>query len=192
MPGRLMIALLLTSLAHALGTGDQPYSFATLAGAPPSLAAVDPLDHPYDVAADSAGNVYISDTFNHVIRKLSPGGDMTVIAGTMGRFGSDDGTGTAAKFHNPRGIVVDTAGNIFVADQDNHTIRKITPSGDVTTLAGSAGNSGSTDATGANARFNNPSGIAVDAAQRVFVSDSGNHAIRVGSVPPPRKRGVGR
>jgi sugar lactone lactonase YvrE len=178
MSSRLTALLLSMLLASAVVAADQPYTFTTLAGAPPSLVPTEPLDHPYDVAADSAGNVFISDTFNDVIRKLAPSGELTVIAGKMNDYGSEDGTGTAARFHNPRGIVVDRSGNIFVADQDNHTIRKITPSGDVTTLAGSAGNSGSADGTGSNARFKYPDGVAVDITGNVYVADSSNSTIR--------------
>jgi sugar lactone lactonase YvrE len=178
MSSRLTTVLLLTLLASGLVAADQPYTFTTLAGAPPSLVPTEPLDHPYDVAADSAGNIYISDTFNDVIRKLSTSDELTVIAGKLGTYGSDDGTGSAARFHNPRGIAVDRSGNIFVADDGNHTIRKITPSGEVSTFAGSAGNSGSADGTGSNARFKYPDGIAVDFAGNVFVADSSNSTIR--------------
>jgi sugar lactone lactonase YvrE len=173
-----MTAVLLSASLIAASTADPTYVFTTFAGAPPSLVAVQPLDHPYDVAADSAGNVFISDTFNDVIRKLSPSGDLTVFAGQLGKSGSADGNGTAAQFTTPRGIAVDAAGNVFVGDEHNHTIRKITPSGDVTTLAGQPGESGSADGSGSSARFNFPDGVAIGANGTVYVADSSNDTIR--------------
>jgi streptogramin lyase len=92
--------------------------------------------------------------------------------------GSADGTGAAALFDEPNGVAVDGSGNVFVADNGNSTIRKITPSGVVTTLAGTAGSQGSADGTGAAARFATPNGVAVDGSGNVFVADSENNAIR--------------
>jgi DNA-binding beta-propeller fold protein YncE len=89
-----------------------------------------------------------------------------------------DGTGAAARFDGPSGVAVDGAGHVFVADYWNNTIRKITPAGVVTTLAGAAGMSGSADGAGTAARFYGPYGVAVDGAGNVFVADSGNNVIR--------------
>ena len=100
------------------------------------------------------------------------------LAGTAGNSGSTNATGSAARFKNPRGVSVDTDGNVFVADSSNHTIRKVTSAGVVTTLAGTAGSTGSTDATGSAARFYVPYGVSVDTAGNVFVADFGNHTIR--------------
>nr|WP_254615922.1 hypothetical protein [Cupriavidus basilensis] len=91
---------------------------------------------PYGVAVDAAGNVYVADMNNHAIRKITPSGTVTTLAGT-GSMGSADGTGTAASFFAPRGVAVDGIGNVFVADTSNSKIRKITPAGVVTKLAGS-------------------------------------------------------
>lgn len=170
--------LLSTLLAVVASAADQPYVFTTFAGAPPSLVAVQPLDHPYDVAVDANGNVFIADTFNDVIRKLSPSGELTIFAGQFGKSGSSDGNGTAAQFHNPKGLTIDRQGNLFVADENNYTIRKITPSGDVTTIAGKAGSFGSADGNGSSARFDSPSGVAADANGNVYVADSSNGTIR--------------
>ena len=130
------------------------------------------------VAADSAGNVYVADLGNNTIRKITPAGVVTTLAGTAGVRGSTDGTGAAARFDLPFDVATDSAGNIYVADFDNKTIRKITPAGEVTTLAGTPGVSGSTDGAGAAARFNQPEGLAVDSAGNVYVADRSSHTIR--------------
>ena len=136
------------------------------------------FNYPVGVAVDSAGNVYVADSVNHTIRKATPAGVVTTLAGSAGFFGTADGTGSAARFNNPQGVAVDSAGNVYVADWQNHTIRKITPGGTVTTLAGSPGVSGSADGTGSGARFAFPYGVAVDIAGNVYVADQGNHTIR--------------
>src|SRR5580698_3509075 len=100
-----------------------------------------------------------------------------VFAGAGGP-GSADGTGVAAQFNQPYGIALDSSGNLFVADRKNQTIREITPAGVVTTIAGLAGTIGTTDATGSDARFNYPSGVAVGSGGTVYVADSNNDAIR--------------
>jgi streptogramin lyase len=130
------------------------------------------------VAVDSAGNVYVADTGNSTIRKVTPAGIVTTLAGLAGSLGSADGTGSAAQFSHPSGVAVDTAGNLYVADFDNYTIRKVTPTGMVTTLAGLPGYAGSADGTGSAARFNAPTGVAVDSASNVYVADTYNDTIR--------------
>jgi sugar lactone lactonase YvrE len=142
-------------------------------------AASAQFDYPTGVAVDSGGNVYVADTDNAVIRKITPGGMVTTLAGNeAGEGGSADGTGIAAQFSIPSGVAVDDAGNVYVADTGNDVIRVITPAGVVTTLAGAAGNQGTSDGTGLAARFNAPTGVAVDAGGNVFVADSGNSTIR--------------
>jgi hypothetical protein len=133
---------------------------------------------PSGVAVDGAGNVFVADTHNHSIRKITPAGAVSTIAGA-GVAGSADGTGTVARFNLPYGLAVDGLGNLLVADTGNHTIRQITPDGTVTTLAGTAGVSGTADGTGASARFYLPSSIAVDALGNIFVADTFNHTIRL-------------
>jgi len=149
---------------NATGTSAQ-FDFSDLYNTSPAVG----------VAVDAAGNVYVADAYNQRIRKISPAGVVTTLAGS-GLCGLTDGTGAAASFCSPEGLAVDAAGNVYVAD--NSSIRKITPAGVVTTLAGS-GLSGYANGTGAAAQFNGPRGVAVDAAGNVYVADSLNHAIRL-------------
>ena len=132
------------------------------------------FDYPTGVAVDGAGNVYVADYDNHRIRKITASGVVSTLAGST--QGNTDGTGTSAKFAYPRGVAVDGAGNVYVADQYNDRIRKITASGVVSTLAGSS--SGYADGTGTSAKFYNPTGVAVDGAGNVYVADYYNHRIR--------------
>ncbi len=133
---------------------------------------------PAAITIDSSGNFYVADSANNVIRKITSGGVVTTLAGQAGSSGNVDGTGSAARFNAPSGIAVDPAGNIYVADTYNHTIRVVTSSGVVTTLAGLAGNPGAVDGAGNTARFNYPTGVAVDSSSTIYVADSFNHAIR--------------
>lgn len=161
---------------------------AVLAGSPPSQFTIwGSLDghggearfnSPWALAVDAAGTVFVADTGNDLIRKINPAGDVTTLAGLAGAYGHADGIGQNARFFFPRQIAVDRSGNIYVPDNGNHVIRKITPDGAVTTLAGMAGVRGSADGTGSAARFELPSGVAVDPAGNVLVADSGNQTIR--------------
>src|SRR5262249_1336889 len=136
------------------------------------------FNSPADVAMDTAGNLYVADRNNHTIRKITPRGKVTTLAGLAGTYGSADGTPTAPPFYSPAGVAVDNSGNVYVADLNNNTIRKITPGGVVTTLAGLAGSYGSADGTGSEARFDSPTGIAVDDAGNLYVTDQWNNTIR--------------
>ena len=131
---------------------------------------------PSGVATDAAGNVYVADQGNQIIRKITPLGVVTTLAGS-GNAGFADGTGTAASFRFPTGLATDAAGNVYVADQSNQLIRKITPDGVVTTLAGN-GAIGLGDGVGNLASFNNPFGLCTDVTGNVFVADAENNSIR--------------
>lgn len=132
----------------------------------------------YGMTIDNSGNIYVSQNDNHVIRKITPSAVVTTFAGTAGSTGSDNGTGTAAKFNVPSGLACDTSGNIYVADRNNHTIRKITPAGEVITFAGITGASGSNDGSITTAKFQAPLGVGVDTSGIVYVGDNGNNTIR--------------
>ena len=134
----------------------------------------------FGIAADSAGNVYVADNTYSTIRKITPAGMVTTLAGAPGISGNADGTGSGARFSSPRGIAIDGAKNLYVTDQNNQTIRKITPAGVVTTIGGVAGSYGIADGTGPSARFMNPAGIAVASSGTLYVADSYNHEIRSG------------
>jgi hypothetical protein len=136
--------------------------------------------NPEGVAVDSAGNLFVADTYNDTIRKVTPDGVVTTLAGSARSSGANDGTGSAARFYYPTCLAVDNAGNLVVADSWNNTIRNVTSSGVVTTLAGDPSRwpDGSADGTGSEAQFYHPRGVAVDSESNVFVGDFGNNTIR--------------
>lgn len=132
---------------------------------------------PFGIAYDGT-NLFVTDTGNHTIRKVTAAGVVTTLAGTAGTSGNTDATGTSAKFNTPTGVVSDGT-NLFIADSGNHTIRKVViATGVVTTLAGTAGASGSADGTGAAARLNQPVGLTIDNAGNLYVSDQNFTKIR--------------
>lgn len=149
-----------------------------MAGSADGTGAAARFANPIGVAVDRDGNVYVGDTYNSTIRKVTATGVVTTLAGTAGMPGSADGMGAAARFNHPNGVAVDSAGNVYVADTQYSTIRKITPAGVVMTVAGSATITGSADGTGAAVRFNGPRGVAVDGADNVYVADTFNSTIR--------------
>ena len=180
----LAAVLLPAPAAHAQSVYPTPYTFTTFAGTPyvpggaNGTGAAAQFYAPGGVATDASGNIYVADQLNNTIRKVTPAGVVTTLAGTPGVIGSNDGTGPAAQFNSPLGVAVDGSGNVFVADTSNDTIRKITPGGVVTTFAGTAGGLGNNDGTGAAAQFNNPIGVVVNGSGTLFVVDQVNHTVR--------------
>jgi sugar lactone lactonase YvrE len=134
--------------------------------------------YPYAVAVDSGGNVFVTDIGNQNIRKIAPGGAVSTVAGTLGVVGSLDGSALAARFNFPEGIAVDAAGNVYISDTNNGTIRRLSATGTVTTLAGTAGLNGAVDGAGGAAKFNNPAGLGIDSAGNLYLADYGNSTVR--------------
>jgi sugar lactone lactonase YvrE len=145
------------------------------------------FDSPDGVAVDTSGNLYVAEYGNSTIRKVAPVGTTnwvtSTIAGSAGHRGSADGTNSAARFYIPMGVAVDSAGNVYVADSYNHTIRKVSAVGTnwvTSTIGGTATNIGSADGIGSDARFHYPMGVAVDTNGNLYVADTYNNTIRLG------------
>ena len=133
---------------------------------------------PDGIAVDKSGNIFVSDSLEQTIRQITPDGMVTTLAGEAGKEDGADGVGKAAHFDNPHGLAVDKLGNVYVADSANSAVRKITPDGTVTTLAGSRGHEGNGDGKGTEAHFVQPEGVAVDGAGNVWVADGRGNTIR--------------
>ena len=156
----------------------------TLAGAAGQCGSVDGnagnarFCNPQGITLDRNGNLYVADTANHTIRRIDRANNVTTVAGVAGACGSADGRGAQARFCEPQDIKVDDDGYLYVADTANSTIREISPSGEVRTIAGAAGQCGSVDGQGATARFCRQAGLTIDGAGNLFVADTGNGTIR--------------
>lgn len=178
--------LLYVSSEHKIRRIGPKDSVSTIAGGPEgyldTFRTSARFSHPRALAFDSQGNLLIVDTGNHAIRKLSPQGQVTTLAG--GTAGYADGPLVAARFFNPKGLAIDAQDNLYVSEGGLITdggikrfhIRKITPAGWVSTLAGAS--EGQADGPGATAAFLRPEGLAVDTQGNVYVADAGNHRIR--------------
>jgi sugar lactone lactonase YvrE len=132
---------------------------------------------PQGIIIDGAGTTYIADLANNLIRKITAAGVVSTLAGS-GTTGYTDATGIKAEFNNPCGLAFDLQGNIIVADRGNNLIRRVTPAGVVTTVAGNRGAGYANNTTATSASFNRPSGVTVDATGNIYVADLLNHAIR--------------
>lgn len=170
-----MLVLLIFNI-HTNAQSVSTLAGSGTAGSVNGTGASASFNYPTGVGTDVSGNVYVADYFNNKIRKITPSGVVTTFAGS-GNVGSLDGTGTSARFYRPLSLTVDTSGNVYVADTYNSKIRKITPTGDVTTLAGGS-TAGNLDGTGSAASFYWPTAVAVDASGNVYVADTNNNLIR--------------
>ncbi len=162
------------TVSTTAGTGTVGYTGDNAAATSATLAS------PSAVAYDAAGNLYLADAANHVIRKVSTTGAITTVAGTgIEGFGGDNGPATAAFLDMPTGLAVDTAGNLYIADSHNHRIREVSTNGTITTIAGTgiAGFSGDGAAATA-AQLADPQAVAVDSAGNVYIADTNNQRIR--------------
>jgi len=163
------------------GTTSTGGTVSTLAGNAGSdfidgLGSAAFFDSPQGVTVGVDGNIYVADSFNSAIRKVTTAGDVTTLSGN-GEIGYVDGPIATAQFYAPQSLVIDASGNTYVADYGNNNIRKITPAGVVSTFAGS-GDAGYADGTGTKATFNSPRGLAIDGSGNIFVADLGNNLIR--------------
>ncbi|MBI2515393.1 MAG: hypothetical protein HYV95_00615 [Opitutae bacterium] len=179
--GVLFVADTANATIRRIGTDGAVTTFAgsaTFRGNTDATGAAATFSAPLGLARDAGGNLYVADSTNHTLRKISPTGAVTTLAGSAGNSGAIDATGGAARFNLPSGIAVDAAGAVYVADTNNNTIRRVAPDGTATTLAGLAGISGATDGTGNNALFSHPVGIALDSSGLLYVADTNNNTIR--------------
>jgi sugar lactone lactonase YvrE len=135
--------------------------------------------HPWGITIDATGSLHVADSGGHAIRKVTSSGVVTTFAGMMGTSGAVNGTGTCARLFEPCGLAFDASGNLIFADRSNHAIRKISPSGVVTTLAGVLCSAGSGDGQASSAQFRAPSGVAIDPQGNIFIGDWQNQCLRV-------------
>jgi hypothetical protein len=168
------------SVVIATGAVTTLVGTAGMSGSADGTGAAARFGYPDGLGSDGAGNLFVPDTNNATIRQVVIAtGVVTTLAGTPGMSGGSDGTGPAARFNDPTQVVSDGAGNLYVVDNFNDTIRTIViATGVVTTLAGTAGMTGSADGTGAAARFSHPFGVATDGAGNLYVAEPVNNTIR--------------
>lgn len=192
--GNLYIADTANNSIRKLAPAGTNWTSATIAGTsvadPEGTGSADGtngaagFNQPQGIAVDPSGNLFVADSYNNTIRKITPVGTnwvVTTLAGMAPISGYQDGTNHSALFSLPFSLAVDTNGNIYVADFGNDAIRKVTPVGTnwvVTTIAGLGTVSGSADGTNNKARFLMPQGIAIDSAGTLYVTDGGNNTIR--------------
>lgn len=156
---------------------------STLAGTPGSQGSADGVGsaarfaYPRSVVVDGSGVMYVADSGSHTIRRIALDGTVSTFAGASGQAGAADGPRASARFNSPSVLALDGVGNLYVSDTENYTVRRIDASGNVTTLAGLAGNPGSADGNGASARFSRPAGLAFNRGA-LYVLDSFNGTLR--------------
>ncbi len=185
------LAVTASGLLYVSETGDgKIWVYATPSASPivvePGVLRESGLLRPWGLAVGTGGEVYVADSYNQLIKKWIPGAptEFGILAGASGG-GANDAIGTAAKFLYPSGVAVDATGNLYVSEQENQQVRRITPAGVVTTLAGRPQEKGFADSAEGSARFKYPLGLAVSAdGSSVYVADGDNHSIRKLSLIP--------
>jgi len=180
------VAALGPALPQAQAPG--PYTVSTLAGTGTAGSEGDggpateaQVNNPFGLALDSSGNLYIADQFNNRVRKLTPDGKLSTVAGTgKASYSGDNGPATEAALNHPCGIAIDASGNLYIADTANNSIRKVTSAGTISTFAGtgSIGNTGD-DGEATKAVLDHPIGLALDAQGKLYIADTGNNRVRV-------------
>jgi len=164
----------ISTLAGTENTGD----VSAVMGYADGTGTAARFRYPEGLTIDSAGNLFVADRGNHAIRKITPDGVVTTIAGMASQSGSADGAVADARFTSPSAITVDANGVLYITDMADHTVRKIIAGGSVTTIAGAAPRTGSADGAGSAALFNAPTGLTRDSAGNLYVADTGNQTIR--------------
>jgi serine/threonine protein kinase, bacterial len=164
------------SVSLFAGSNTTLYGYP-LSGSMNGVGSAASFSDPWGVTIDKNENLYVTDQANGLVRKIDPSGTVSTLAGNSNGIGYADGVGAKASFSQMFGLAVDQTGNVFVADGGNNMIRKISPNGNVSTIAGS-GKTGADNGKGVAASFNDPSGVAIDPANNVYVADFGNNEIR--------------
>ncbi|MFJ9655881.1 NHL domain-containing protein [Streptomyces microflavus] len=138
------------------------------------------LNNPYAVVLNGEGDLFIADSANHRVRKIAPDGQISTVAGTgTAGYGGDAGPAASAKLNTPLGVVVDSIGVLYISDYQNHRVRKVTPDGQISTIAGKGtAGFGGDDGPAASAQLNNPLGLAVDCVDTLYIADYSNHRVR--------------
>jgi hypothetical protein len=176
-------AILAAALLLAARASAQSLVVTTITDGFFASAAIEPTFGPAGIAVDPSGNLYVADPVNCVLNKYSPTGVLVMTVGKAGDRGWSDGPLGLGYFNTPTGVALDAAGNIYVADQMNSTIRKITPSGTMSTLAGAPNVYGHQDGTGGSALFCQPTALTIDASGNLFVADGANGNLNLPNSP---------
>lgn len=173
-----VVAAALPGCGHR-APGVEPWvGLVDVPGSVNGLADKARLSQPTGIVRDQHGNLYVACAKDDTIRKVTPAGEVVAFVGEAQKFGQTDGLGESARFNFPQGLALDAAGNVYVADAGNNAVRRITPAGQVSTVAGFSAQRGAVNGKAATSTFNHPQGVAVDHAGNVYVADTLNSLIR--------------